>query len=415
MPWREVCYMEERLRFIAARVSGDESMTELCERFGVSRKTGYKLWRRYLARGPAGLEDDSRAPHRVPWAITEAQAQAIVGLRRAHPSWGPKKLRATLMRRAPEQSWPALSTIGELLRRRGLSMARRRRRRATPSELPLSVASSANDVWAIDFKGWFRTGDGARCDPLTVTDQFSRYLLCARVVSAPTAAGCRPELERLFRAYGLPRVIRSDNGPPFASLGAGGLSRLAVWWIKLGIIPERIEPGQPQQNGRHERMHATLKAETARPPAASLAAQQLRFDRFRAEFNHERPHEALGQNPPAQFYTASSRRYPRRLEDPVYPAAYQLRRVRSNGEIKWHGALVFIGQALTGEIIGLREIDDARAAVYFGPLPLGIIDEVSGKLIHPHRRRGDRERRRGQPPSHSSPSQCEKVLPMLPV
>src|SRR5438309_7057101 len=226
MPWREVCYMEERLRFVAALAAREDSMTELCERFGISRKTGYKLWRRYQVRGPAGLEDESRAPHRVPWAITQAHAQAIVGLRRAHPSWGPKKLRAKLVQRSPEQGWPALSTIGDLLRRSGLSAARRRRRRATPSDLPLSAARAANEVWAIDFKGWFRTGDGVRCDPLTVTDQFSRYLLCVRVVTPPNGAGCRSELERLFREYGLPRMIRSDNGAPFASLGAGGLSRL---------------------------------------------------------------------------------------------------------------------------------------------------------------------------------------------
>lgn len=380
MPWREVCYMEERLRFIVAVLADEESMTERCEQFGISRKTGYKWLTRYLELGPAGLQDRSHAPRLVPWAITQAQAEAIVGLRREHPSWGPKKLRAKLVERAPQVIWPAQSTIGDLLRREGLSTPRKRCRRASPSRDGLSTPLAANDLWAIDFKGWFRTQDRARCDPLTVSDLFSRYLLCSQVVSPPTTQACRGELERVFREYGLPRRIRSDNGPPFASVGIGGLSSLSAWWVKLGILPERIEPGQPQQNGRHERMHATLKAETAKPPAANLAAQQRRFDRFRIEFNCERPHEALGQTPPARHYTASPRPYPARLEDPVYPKDYEPRRVRSNGEIKWQGELIFIGEALIGEVIGLLENDDGDAEVYFGPLPLGRIDAVSLKL-----------------------------------
>lgn len=381
MPWQEVCPMEERMRFVVALLAEEESMTELCEQFGISRKTGYKLYRRYQQQGAEGLKDRSRAPQVTPWAISQAQAEAIVAVRREHPSWGPKKLRAKLGQRAPQQRWPARSTIGELLRREGLSQARKRRRRALPSNPSgLRAAVAPNEVWCIDFKGWFRTGDGARCDPLTVTDAFSRYLLCSQVVSAPDTESCRSELERVFREYGLPWVLRSDNGAPFASLGVGGLSRLSVWWVKLGILPERIEPGKPQQNGRHERMHGTLKPETAHPPAANLDAQQRRFDHFRAEFNHERPHEALGQTPPAQHYTRSPRPYPQRLEDPAYPSGYELRRVRSNGEIKWRNELVLIGKALTNEIIGLRENDDGNAEVYFGPVALGVIDEVSLKL-----------------------------------
>ncbi len=381
MPWQEVCPMEERMRFVVALLAEEESMTELCEQFGISRKTGYKLYRRYQQQGAEGLKDRSRAPQVTPWAISQAQAEAIVAVRREHPSWGPKKLRAKLGQRAPQQRWPARSTISELLRREGLSQPRKRRRGALPSHPGgLRAAVAPNEVWCIDFKGWFRTGDGARCDPLTVTDAFSRYLLCSQVVSAPDTESCRRELERVFREYGLPWVLRSDNGAPFASLGVGGLSRLSVWWVKLGILPERIEPGKPQQNGRHERMHGTLKPETAHPPAASLKAQQRRFDHFRAEFNHERPHEALGQTPPAQHYTRSPRPYPQHLEEPAYPSGYQLRRVRSNGEIKWRNELVLIGKALTNEIIGLRENDDGNAEVYFGPVALGVIDEVSLKL-----------------------------------
>lgn len=381
MPWQEVCPMDEKRRFIAALMAADESMSALCEEYGISRKTGYRLWQRFQEEGVAGLAARSRAPHVVPWAITPAVAEALIGLRQAHPSWGPKKLRAKLNEHAPERRWPAPSTIGELLHRAGLSHARRRRPRATPSASLLSVAIGPNDVWCIDFKGWFRTGDGIRCDPLTVSDAFSRYLLCIKVVATPGYADCRSALERVFREYGLPRAMRSDNGAPFASVGAAGLSRLSVWWAKLGIALERIAPGKPEQNGRHERMHRTLKAECASPPAATGAAQQQRFDQFRAEFNQQRPHEALGQTPPAQHYTAAARQYPARLEDPVYPDDYELRRVRSNGEIKWQGVLVFISQALSGEVIGLRETDEGDAEVYFGPISLGLLDAVTLKLI----------------------------------
>jgi putative transposase len=415
MPWREVCSMDEKMAFIVARLADEESMTELCERFGISRKSGYKLLRRYREEKAAGLWERSRAPHVTPWAITEAQAEAIVGVRRAHPSWGPKKLRAKLLERAPAQGWPAPSTIGELLRRQGLSQPRKRRRCASPSPSPLRTAVTANDLWGIDFKGWFRSGDGTRCDPLTITDVFSRYLLCAQLLARPDYPNCRSELERAFKEYGLPRAIRSDNGTPFASVGVGGLSRLSVWWIKLGIMPERIEPGQPQQNGRHERMHRTLKAECASPPAATAAAQQRRLDEFRTEFNQQRPHEALGQTAPAQHYTPSPRVYPNRLEDPHYPAEFDLRRVRSNGEIRWQGELVFIGEALSGEVIGLMETEDGNGEVYFGPVSLGLIDGVTLKLIRRHRDQGSKVERRGQPPSPSSPSKSEKVLPMLPV
>ena len=379
MPWQGVCPMELRMRLVNALLADEDSMTALCEEYGVSRKTGYKWLNRFRAQGPAGLAERSRAPHVVPWAITQAQAEAIVSLRRQHPSWGPKKLRAKLLRRAPEQHWPALSTIGDLLQRAGLSQRRKRRRRVTATLGGVPPIIAPNEVWCVDFKGWFRTGDGAACYPLTVTDAFSRYLLCCRAV-APDHAGCRPAFERLFREYCLPQVLLSDNGPPFASLAASGLSRLSVWWIKLGIMPVRILPGKPQQNGRHERMHKTLKAETAQPPAASLVAQQRRFDQFRAQFNHERPHEALGQAVPAEVYRPSLRPYPARLEDPAYTSDFELRRVRSNGEIKWQGELIFIAQPLAGEVIGLREDDDGNAEVYFGPMPLGNIDGITLKF-----------------------------------
>jgi len=371
--------MELRMRLVNALVAEEDSMTALCEEYGVSRKTGYKWLTRFRAQGPLGLAERSRAPHVVPWAVTQAQADAVVGLRRQHPSWGPKKLRAKLLARAPEQHWPAQSTIGDVLQREGLSQRRKPRRRATPTPTGVPPIVAPNDVWCVDFKGWFRTGDGAACYPLTVTDAFSRYLLCCRAI-APDYEGCRRAFERLFRECCLPQVLLSDNGPPFASLAAGGLSRLSVWWIKLGITPVRIMPGQPQQNGRHERMHKTLKAETAQPPAATLAAQQQRFDHFRHQFNHERPHEALGQIAPAAVYTPSARAYPARLQDPLYASDCDLRRVRSNGEIKWQGELIFIARPLVGELIGLHEDANSDAALYFGPVQLGTIDGATLKF-----------------------------------
>ena len=379
MPWQGVWPMELRMRLVNALMAEEDSMTALCAEYGVSRKTGYKWLTRFRAQGPVGLAERSRAPHVVPWAVSQAQREAITAMRRQHPSWGPKKLRAKLLARAPEQHWPAQSTIGDVLQREGLSQRRKRRRRATPTPTGVPPIVAPNDVWCVDFKGWFRTGDGAACYPLTVTDAFSRYLLCCRA-TAPDYEGCRREFERLFRECCLPQVLLSDNGPPFASLAAGGLSRLSVWWIKLGITPVRIMPGQPQQNGRHERMHKTLKAETAQPPAATLAAQQRRFDDFRAEFNHERPHEALGQAVPAAVYTPAPRPYPARLEDPVYASDFALRRVRSNGEIKWQGELIFIARPLVGEVIGLHEDNDGDAAVYFGPVQLGTINGVTLKF-----------------------------------
>ncbi len=415
MPWREICSMDEKLRLMAALSEGEESVSELCAEFGISRKTAYKWWRRYLELGAAGLKEHSHAAKVVPWAISQAQAEAVVGLRRAHPSWGPRKLRAKLEQCAPDQSWPAPSTIGELLRRQHLSQPRKRRRSARPSPLPLRTALGPNELWCTDFKGHFRTGDGVRCDPFTLTDAYSRYLLSVKAVAKAGYADCRRELERVFREYGLPRAIRSDNGAPFASVGVTGLSRLSVWWLKLGIMPERIEPGRPEQNGRHERMHKTLKAECATPPAANRGAQQSRFDEFRAEFNHQRPHEALGQTTPATHYTPSPRSYPARLEDPEYPADYQPRRVRHTGEIKWQGKLVFLSEPLASEVVGLVETDDGDAEVYFGPMMVGLIDGVNLKLRRLAPAGSSTVRREGQPPSRSSPSNSQIVLPIMPV
>jgi transposase InsO family protein len=374
--------MDERTQFIAAWLAHETSMSELCQRFGISRKTGYKILGRYTADGPPGLQEHSHAPHRQPHALAAAVQQAILELRGTRPYWGPRKLRAWLVRRRPEHCWPAASTIGAVLQRHGLTRPRRRRLRAAPARMG-PPATGPNEVWAADFKGWFRTGDQQRCDPLTISDVYSRYLLRCHVVAALSEAAVRPVFEATFREYGLPRAIRTDNGPPFASLAAGGLSRLAVWWIRLGIWPERIAPAHPEQNGRHERLHRTLKQETTQPPQATGPAQQRAFDRFQTIYNHERPHEALGQQPPAAWYHPSRRAYPDHLPAVEYAARWLVRRTHPNGEIKWLGRRVFISQALAGELLGLEEIADGCWRVNIGPVELGWLDARRPQRLQP--------------------------------
>jgi putative transposase len=365
--------MDQRVAFIADWLRDEWTMTELAERYGISRKTAYKWVDRYDEDAAAGLAERSRAPHTHGRATPAAIGAAVLALRRQHPRWGPKKLRAVLREREPRGAWPAASTLGDLLRRAGVSAPRRRARYVVPLTQPLAAAATPNDVWTADFKGWFRTADGTRCDPLTIADACSRFVLCCRIV-APSATGVRPWFERAFREYGLPRALRTDNGTPFATTGAGQLSQLAVWWLKLGIQLDRIDPGHPEQNGRHERFHLTLQQETADPPAATARQQQRRFDRMRGEFNTDRPHEALGQQPPARVYGPSPRPYPARLAEPWYDATHQVRRVRPTGQIKWHGELVFISEAVRREPVGLVETERGDWLVRFMHLELGRID-----------------------------------------
>jgi putative transposase len=376
MPWRETCAMDERGLLVLDFCKGEMSIAELCRQYGVSRKTGYKWIARYEAEGLAGLEDRSHAPNECPHRISESVRYQVLAVRRAHPTWGPRKVRAWLEDRAPRRYWPAASTIGTWFDAAGVTVSRRRRCRV-PESAPFNACSAANDVWTVDFKGWFRTADGERCDPLTLSDAHSRYLLRCQAVERPNDASVWPIFDAAFREFGLPKAVRSDNGPPFASRAAGGLSRLAVRLIKAGIVPERIEPGKPQQNGRHERFHLTLQHDTATPPAANRRAQQRRFDAFRKIYNEERPHEALGQTPPARSYAISPRRYSGRLREPEYPEAVHVRRVRAKGEIKWRGELVFISEVLAGEAIGCDESDDGICTLRYGPIVLGHIDSRS--------------------------------------
>lgn len=353
MPWEERRIVDERVRFIGLWQEGEHTMFELAELFGVSRKTCYKWIYRYQKEGPSGLDDRSRSPRQHPATIDPAVIQQVIGLRQQHTNWGPRKLHAYLMRKARDVDWPAPSTIGKYLKRAGISVRKRRVRRTPAYTQPFVCCDRPNRAWCADFKGWFRTGDGKRCEPLTISDAFSRFALLCQAQERINGTMVKSLFERVFREYGMPEAIRTDNGSPFASVGMGGLSRLSAWWVRLGILPERIEPGHPEQNGRHERFHQTLKDETIRPPRATAAKQQECFDAFLREYNYERPHEALGNTTPAEWYQPSNRSYPDRLPEVEYSNDYVVRRVRTNGEMKWRGHLIYLSQSLIGEPVGL--------------------------------------------------------------
>jgi putative transposase len=370
VPWCEMSPMEQRQIFVLEARQQWWSMTELCARYGISRKTGYK----WLARAD-DLRDRSRRPHQCPHAIPDAIVRRVLQFRRAHRRWGPKKLSAELAKQDPTVAWPARSTIGLLLRRHGLVRARRRRPAPGVRQERLTPMAQPNAVWTIDYKGWFHTGCGAVCYPLTVQDGFSRYLLACAALHRPEGRRTQQALERVFREYGLPEVIRSDTGSPFASRGLARLSTLAVWLIRLGVRPELIEPAAPQQNGRHERMHRTLKLHTARPPAATWAAQVQRFRRFREDYNQRRPHEALRQAYPAAVYRPSERPYPAALPVPAYPPAWIVREVYGSGEMLWRGHRIWLTTVLAHQPVGLREVADGYWELRYGPLVLGVVDE----------------------------------------
>jgi putative transposase len=383
MPWCETSPMEQRLEFIREYETELFTLTELTAQYGVSRKTAYKWLERYDAEGERGILDRSRRPHHSPHATAPEQVDALIELRRGHPRWGAKKLLAVLRRRDPHAAWPARSTVCELLKRRGLVVTPRARYRAPGSARPpLAPITAANETWTTDFKGEFRTGDHRYCYPLTLRDGFSRFVLRCEALLDRRTITTRVQFERAFAEYGLPHRMRSDNGGPFASPGLGGLSQLSVWWLRLGIVPERIAPGHPEQNGSHEQFHAVLKAETARPPAATARAQQRRFTRFCAEYNHERPHEALDDQPPSAHYHASRRSLPRRLPALEYPGHADVRLVATNGCLSWAGAPLFLATALAGEQVAFEEVDDGIWTISFATVALARFDERH-RRIHP--------------------------------
>lgn len=382
MPWRETVPMEQRFEFVREYESELFTMTELAAQYGISRKTGYKWVERYAAQGADGLRDQSRRPHGCPHATDPDLADALVALRRRHVHWGPKKLITIAARRAPAADWPARSTVAGLLKRRGLIVASRRRAARAPVAAALAPITAANGTWTTDFKGAFRTGDGAYCHPFTLRDGFSRYALRCDALGGYTYDATRRCFERAFAEYGLPHRIRSDNGAPFASAAGIGLSRLGVWWMRLGIVAERIAPGHPEQNGSHEQFHAVLKTATARPPAATRRGQQCRFDRFRVEYNEERPHEALDNRVPAMVYRPSPRAFPRRLPPLDYPGHFEVRRVFSNGCVSWRGAPLFVSETLLGQDIAFEEVDDGLWTVHLANVAIARYDERN-RSLHP--------------------------------
>ncbi len=381
MPWKESKALDERKRFIEEWKKSEEDFAELCRRFGIARQTGYKWRARYSQEGEAGLEEHSRAPQHCPHALSQPVVDAIVELRREHPRWGPRKLRSWLQARRPRQNWPATSSIGALLSQEGLSHPRRPRRRTPPYSEPLSHAQAPNQVWCADYKGWFCCGDGKRCDPLTISDAFSRCLLRCRAVPKTDGREAKAVFEAAFREYGLPEAIRTDNGPPFASKAPAGLSRLSMWWLRLGIRHERIKPGCPEQNGRHERMHQTLKQETASPPYDNLRQQQEAFQRFQKEYNQERPHEALEYRTPAELYMASARLFPSRLPKLEYPPGALVRRISQQGSLRWKSQRAFVSEVLAREEVGLVEREEDFLEVYYGPLLLGWLDAAGPEPV----------------------------------
>jgi putative transposase len=371
MPWKELKPMDQKTQFVADYLRQTLDMTELCRQYGISRKTGYKWIERYIESGPQGLEDRSRRPGRSPNQTLDEIVDALIQVRKRHPSWGAKKLLPFVEKRHPEWDLPGRSTVCDILKRHGLVPRQRRRRVIGHPGKPSSQMLAPNDIWCADFKGQFKTGDGLYCYPLTVTDGYSRYLLACQGLLSTKAVEAKPVFTRLFKEFGLPQRIRSDNGVPFATNTLARLSALSAWWVRLGILPDLIEPGKPQQNGRHERMHRTLKAETTRPPAANRRAQQRKFNRFREEFNEERPHEALDMATPASIYVPSPREMPERLPPLEYPDRFEVRYVSYNGGIRWNKDWVNVSITCAGDYVGLEEIDDGVWNVYFGPLKLG--------------------------------------------
>jgi len=349
-------------------------MTELCADYQISRKTGYKWVERYDSGGVLGLQDQSRRPDHSPNATAPDVVDALVGLRRRHPRWGAKKLLAVAAREDRQTAWPSRSTVCDLLKAQGLVAPRSHRHPHARVPSPRAPLTAVNQTWTTDFKGQFRTGDSVYCYPLTLRDGFSRFVLRCQALAGPTYEATRPQFERAFAEYGLPDGIRSDNGGPFASSGLRGLSRLSVWWLRLGIRLERIAPGHPEQNGSHEQFHAVLKAETARPPAANARAQQRRFTRFCAEYNEDRPHEALGDQTPASCYHPSPRSLPTRVSPVEYPGHWEIRRVSPIGQVSWGGQVLFLSGALAGEDVAFEEVEEGLWTVHFATLALARYD-----------------------------------------
>jgi transposase InsO family protein len=349
------------------------SISELAEIHDVSRKTIYKWLDRYEGSGLAGLKDVSRRPLHSPSQVS-AEVEAAIVAARQRWKWGPGKLRVKLWEQDGGRQWPAVSTIASVLKAKGLVVDRRRKARTPVQRPPFVAPDGPNAVWCADYKGWFRCGDGTRIDPLTITDSTSRYLLRCQIVKRTGYEGTQAVFEAAFREYGLPKVIHTDNGVPFASVAPGGLSELSMWFVRLGIVPERSRPACPQDNGRHERMHRTLKQATANPPQATARLQQKAFHEFQQEYNEQRPHEALDNCTPQSCYQASPRCYPRRVREVEYGDEMEIRRVSQQGSVKWKGERTYISEVFAYQPLGLKALDDRWLEMYYGPIRLGWLD-----------------------------------------
>jgi putative transposase len=393
MPFEETRVMDQRHRFVCEAHCRLMSFSELCRRYGISRKTGYKWMERWLEEGNQGLQDRSSKPLSSPAATAAEVVEAILEVRRKHTDYGAKKVCWYLTRNRPDLELPSLTTIHNILHRNGLIPERRRRVRRWHPGKPTAEATGPNVIWTTDFKGQFRTRDGRYCFPLTVKDMHSRFLLGCQGRFDVSMAGAKPVFIELLREFGLPERIRSDNGVPFASNALGRLSQLSVWFVCLGITPEFIEPASPQQNGKHENMHLVLKRQATRPPQANLRTQQRVLNTFRHNYNWVRPHEALGGALPSDLYRPSARRYPRHLEPLVYPGHFEVRRVSNNGGIRWFDQWVNVSHLLGGEYIGLEEIDAGLFDVYFGPVWLGHFVEARLSIVDSYGRENRKHRR----------------------
>lgn len=383
MPWKETSVRDQRVQFMGLYLGDDDySVTDLCKHFGISRTAGHQLIRAYRERGPSALEDAARAPRSHPNATPVEIEDRIKARKDKHNKWGPKKLREILEREDSDTNWPAVSTMGEILKRAGLTKTRKRRGQLglDPPRNPID-ASLSNTTWCADFKGQFTLGNREWCYPLTMTDAHTKMLLRCQCLDSPGQAGARRVFATTFGEYGLPQAIRTDNGPPFASTGLGGLTALNVWWIRLGIRLDRMDKGHPEQNASHERMHRELKGSVATPPAYDMNSQQRACDTFRDEYNNIRPHEGIGMATPASLYVPSPREYPAILPEIEYPKGMVVRMVRHNGYIRWNGDMLYLSEALVGEPIGLEHLDERHLVLYYSTMPLAILDDATDRLL----------------------------------
>ena len=381
MPWKVINHMDLKVHLIKDWNEGHSSITDLSQKYEVSRPTVYKWLKRYEQFGIEGLKEQSRAPKRCPHRTSEEILNLVIQEKLKNRRRGPRKIRAQLVRKYPEQEFPAVSTMAYWLKQEGLVDQRKKRLHVPPYTEPFSECHAPNDIWSIDYKGQFSMKDGHVCYPLTLSDNFSRFILGCQALEGPRYDPTRRCLESIFREYGLPRAIRSDNGTPFAGRCIGGLSRLMIWWILLGIIPERIHKGCPQENGRHERMHRTLKSDALNPVAGNLKEQQKAFDIYRHDYNNDRPHESLNDQTPSDFYAKSNRPYVKNPHPPDYGHDYLVRHVRQNGEIKFVGRMFYLTELLAGLPVGLKEIEDGLWQLQFSFYTLGSIDLTKNKII----------------------------------